>query len=69
MKIYELWESEKEQTYTMLPEETMDRAMLAEDAKLFKTFEATSFNDACEQQSEFLNEDKEPVEDKKAVNE
>lgn len=64
MKTYELWESEKEQSYTMIPKDTIDRAMLAEDAKLFKTFEATSFNDACEQQDKFLNEDKEYIEDK-----
>ena len=64
MKKYELWESEKEQSYTMLPEETIDRSMLEEDATLLRTFEALSFSDACEQQAKFLGWDKEPIEDK-----
>ena len=52
MSKYYLWHSDKEQSYTLLIEG--NNFKLEEDAELLKTFEASSYEDACRQQNEFL---------------
>lgn len=53
MNKYELWCSEKEQSYTLLIA-GHNSSELEEDAELLTTFEASSYIEACFKQNEFL---------------
>ena len=54
MNKYELWHSNKECSYTMIPAGYRAGAMLEDDAVLQETFEAPTWEDAQRQKHEFL---------------
>lgn len=52
---YELWHSPSENSYSMFgANDDRSRHLLEKDAVLLTTFDATSWEDACRQQHEYL---------------